>query len=245
MEQHVQSPEVGGRLHSYSPKPEGWVGTRARTQEARGHQFNSWSGPSTGAESASAGITGGFGAGDCGFQFWKCPRLHLGSRRTPSEGGLRAWARLRDWLWYEREGQIQEPWKRKTWGVLWAGPRGWHGCPAGLPGCPPDCPALGPAPCPPPWRTCPSLLLSPELLSEQHAVSPPSPGAKLPREGGRRWGAYLTAPLGSQGSPTPGEGHTGATGDHSAPWPGCLGPAALSRVRLLCGWPGLGLGQEG
>lgn len=239
MEQHVQSPEVGGGLHSYILKPEGWVG-------APGCTTGAWV-----CKCWDHGRTRSRGPWVCSGSVTGCI---WGAEGPPSEGGLRAWARLGDWSWGEREGQVQEPWERKTWGVLWAGPLGWNGHPASPPGCPTETVLpSGPDPHPPPWRTCPSLLLSPELpfLSNMLSPSPdlgPGWGGKEATGGVHTWRGYLAhqAPHGPSGIPTapppPGEGHTGATGDHSSPWPGCLGASkALSSVGLS----GLSLGQEG
>lgn len=66
--------------------------------------------------------------------------------------------------------------------------------------------------------------------------------------GGNAWPTRaLIAHLGFQGSSHPGEGHTGATGDHSLPWSGFLGgPKALSRVTdCSVGLSELSLRQEG
>lgn len=68
MEQDTQSSEVGDGLHSYNPLPErlGW-GLKASA---------------IGAWDCRLRIMEGLGAGDGGFQFWKCHELHLENEGT-------------------------------------------------------------------------------------------------------------------------------------------------------------------
>lgn len=116
----------------------------------------------------------GFGAGDRGVSILEVLPAAFGEQRNDPphrrEGGLRAWLGWGTGQGMRGRGEIQEPWKRKTWGALQV-------CLDARQSLSYHLDLLPPA-----WRTRPNLLLHPEL--------PPFPSTMLstsPDEG-LSWG---------------------------------------------------------